>query len=195
MARGKYVTILGSRTYVKADGDIEAKVDIHRARGTKPVWDRMPTSQLTAQILLLTGRTRRWDSSAKRQFTIFALNTVRQAVNHHLPKLRLVAQDVIIAEDDPYFFLQFGKFAPKSQREAVEHEPTGLGDGVSSFIDSLVPSFLKIDTQGRVIRMDTFSKVSSFTSTNLPHLTSLNRRLHQGCGSGGLRVPRNSQND
>ncbi|KAI9453469.1 PLP-dependent transferase [Lactarius psammicola] len=68
-----------------------------------------------------------------------------------------VEYDVIIAEDDPYFFLQFGEFVPKSQRKAAEREPPA-GEEVSRFIDSLVPSFLRVDTQGRVIRIDTFSK-------------------------------------
>ncbi|KAH9023085.1 PLP-dependent transferase [Lactarius pseudohatsudake] len=67
-----------------------------------------------------------------------------------------VEYDVIIAEDDPYFFLQVGEFVPKSQRKA-EREPP-VGEEVSRFIDSLVPSFLRVDTQGRVIRIDTFSK-------------------------------------
>jgi hypothetical protein len=47
---------------------------------------------------------------------------------------------------------------PKSQREAGEREPPA-GEEVSHFINNLVPSFLKIDRQGRVIRLDTFSKV------------------------------------
>ncbi|KAH9174516.1 PLP-dependent transferase [Lactarius sanguifluus] len=63
---------------------------------------------------------------------------------------------VIIAEDDPYFFLQVGEFVPKSQRKAEREPPAG--EEVSRFIDSLVPSFLRVDTQGRVIRIDTFSK-------------------------------------
>ncbi|KAF9061386.1 pyridoxal phosphate-dependent transferase [Rhodocollybia butyracea] len=63
-----------------------------------------------------------------------------------------VEYDVIIVEDDPYFFLQEGKYLPKSERVP---EPE-LDD--EAFIASLAPSFLKIDYQGRVIRMDTFSK-------------------------------------
>ncbi|ODV89891.1 hypothetical protein CANCADRAFT_20637, partial [Tortispora caseinolytica NRRL Y-17796] len=49
--------------------------------------------------------------------------------------------DLIIIEDDPYFFIQFG--GPKK----------------TGFFDSLIPSFLNIDTDGRVIRLDTFSKM------------------------------------
>ncbi|KAH8989735.1 PLP-dependent transferase [Lactarius akahatsu] len=67
-----------------------------------------------------------------------------------------VEYDLIIAEDDPYFFIQIGEFVPKSQRKAERESPAG--EEVSRFIDSLVPSFLRVDTQGRVIRMDTFSK-------------------------------------
>ncbi|KAH9174517.1 pyridoxal phosphate-dependent transferase [Lactarius sanguifluus] len=67
-----------------------------------------------------------------------------------------VEYDVIIAEDDPYFFIQIGEFVPKSQRKAEREPPAG--EEVSCFIDSLEPSFLRVDTQGRVIRMDTFSK-------------------------------------
>ncbi|KAH9009853.1 PLP-dependent transferase [Lactarius deliciosus] len=68
-----------------------------------------------------------------------------------------VEYDIIIAEDDPYFFLQIGEFVPKSQRKAAAGEPPA-GEEVSLFIDSLEPSFLRVDTQGRVIRVDTFSK-------------------------------------
>jgi aromatic amino acid aminotransferase I / 2-aminoadipate transaminase len=72
------------------------------------------------------------------------------------------SQDLIIAEDDPYFILQLGEYVPKSQR-SVECEPTE-GEDVARFVASLVPSYLRIDTQGRVLRMDTFSKVASLHS-------------------------------
>ena len=88
---------------------------------------------------------------------------VRSIVNGRDSRLKLLGQDIIIVEDDPYFFLQVGEFVPRSQREAAEHEPPA-GEEVSHFIDSLVPSFLRVDTQGRVIRMDTFSKVRSSSS-------------------------------
>ncbi|KAF8314571.1 pyridoxal phosphate-dependent transferase [Cantharellus anzutake] len=68
-----------------------------------------------------------------------------------------VKYDVIIVEDDPYFFLQVGEyvapsFRPDSSSSAIS------GDDELRFIDSLEPSFLRFDYQGRVIRMDTFSK-------------------------------------
>ncbi|TFY78193.1 hypothetical protein EWM64_g5817 [Hericium alpestre] len=64
--------------------------------------------------------------------------------------------DVVIVEDDPYFFLQVGEYVPKSERTPEPALPAG--DEVKQFISSLAPSFLKIDYQGRVIRLDSFSK-------------------------------------
>ncbi|CAL1700165.1 unnamed protein product [Somion occarium] len=61
--------------------------------------------------------------------------------------------DIIIVEDDPYYFLQEGQYKPKSERSSQSaHKDPG------DFIANLVPSYLKVDYQGRVIRLDTFSK-------------------------------------
>ncbi|GIK00716.1 hypothetical protein Aspvir_004745 [Aspergillus viridinutans] len=75
--------------------------------------------------------------------------------------------DVIIVEDDPYWNLQY----PSAQRMAARYRNTPIDEspttqnynahGKSSgypFLDSLVPSFMSLDTDGRVIRLDTFSK-------------------------------------
>ncbi|KAI0751113.1 PLP-dependent transferase [Daedaleopsis nitida] len=61
--------------------------------------------------------------------------------------------DIIIVEDDPYFFLQMGTYVAKSERasQATLADP-------EAWITTLAPSFLKLDYQGRVIRLDTFSK-------------------------------------
>jgi DNA-binding transcriptional MocR family regulator len=74
---------------------------------------------------------------------------------------------VIIIEDEPYWNLQF----PSAYEKTVHHrgsspEPnlyTGnyTVEGKSSgyaYLDSLVPSYLSIDIEGRVVRLDTFSK-------------------------------------
>lgn len=103
--------------------------------------------------------------------------------------------DVLIVEDDPYFYIQFPHTANElSQRwrdgqlSSVNHfaeqgtnyqtslavpvrgsvsngnqkcATTRMKHGKSSgyeFLDSLVPSFLSLDVDGRVIRLDTFSK-------------------------------------
>uniref|UniRef100_A0A0W0FCP6 PLP-dependent transferase n=1 Tax=Moniliophthora roreri TaxID=221103 RepID=A0A0W0FCP6_MONRR len=63
--------------------------------------------------------------------------------------------DVIIVEDDPYYFLQSGPYAPQEERRDQPDIST-LTD--EEYIAQLVPSYLKLDYQGRVIRLDTFSK-------------------------------------
>ncbi|KAK4051762.1 hypothetical protein OIO90_004586 [Microbotryomycetes sp. JL221] len=62
-----------------------------------------------------------------------------------------VKYDVIIAEDDPYYFLQAGEY----ERNHIKPTKTETDE---EFLASLTPSYLKFDYQGRVIRIDTFSK-------------------------------------
>ncbi|KAF2733397.1 PLP-dependent transferase [Polyplosphaeria fusca] len=60
--------------------------------------------------------------------------------------------DIIIVEDDPYYYLQYPS---ASQRQS---HPKPLKSSGYEFLDSLIPSYLSIDYQGRVVRLDTFSK-------------------------------------
>ncbi|ANB11121.1 bifunctional 2-aminoadipate transaminase/aromatic-amino-acid:2-oxoglutarate transaminase [Sugiyamaella lignohabitans] len=72
--------------------------------------------------------------------------------------------DVVIIEDEPYWFLQY----PAADEEDPNPPSTDPGstDGHAGtkkssgyeFLDSLVQSYLEIDTDGRVVRLDTFSK-------------------------------------
>ncbi|CAN6657957.1 aromatic/aminoadipate aminotransferase 1 [Trichomonascus vanleenenianus] len=63
--------------------------------------------------------------------------------------------DIILVEDEPYYFLQMPQYkANAAEREQAEHTPSH-----KEFLESLVPSFLDIDTDGRVVRLDSFSKV------------------------------------
>ncbi|KAK5137743.1 hypothetical protein LTR08_007314 [Meristemomyces frigidus] len=83
--------------------------------------------------------------------------------------------DIIIVEDDPYWYLQFpsstavnttthlspgsSSFNPAIQVLANgEPRPTEWKSSGFPFLDSLVPSYVSVDTDGRVIRLDTFSK-------------------------------------
>lgn len=88
--------------------------------------------------------------------------------------------DVLIVEDDPYWYLQFPSAAAEEAQSrnqapvedafsasagydwnnmnSTEDSATGPKKSGYAFLDSLVPSFLQIDTDGRVIRLDTFSK-------------------------------------
>ncbi|QIX02527.1 hypothetical protein AMS68_008044 [Peltaster fructicola] len=83
--------------------------------------------------------------------------------------------DILICEDDPYWYLQFPtatamntvttsaegnvSFNPEVEMFANgEPRPEGWKSSGYKFLDSIVPSSVNIDTDGRVIRLDTFSK-------------------------------------
>ncbi|KAG2348855.1 PLP-dependent transferase [Suillus weaverae] len=70
-----------------------------------------------------------------------------------------VKYDVIIVEDDPYYFLQLGTYAFKDDR-SPSATPSGKpsADESKRYLSTLTPSFLYFDYEGRVIRLDTFSK-------------------------------------
>ncbi|PHH78284.1 hypothetical protein CDD82_3140 [Ophiocordyceps australis] len=61
--------------------------------------------------------------------------------------------DVFILEDDPYYFLQMQPYKGRDNNEqsAPAH--------VEQFLSSLLPSLVSMDVDGRVLRMDSFSKV------------------------------------
>jgi DNA-binding transcriptional MocR family regulator len=83
--------------------------------------------------------------------------------------------DILIVEDDPYWYLQFPSstalnttttlnasnqsFNPNITLLASgEPRPENWKSSGYAFLDSLVPSFINVDTDGRVLRLDTFSK-------------------------------------
>ncbi|KAI9726093.1 MAG: hypothetical protein M1828_002101 [Chrysothrix sp. TS-e1954] len=70
--------------------------------------------------------------------------------------------DIIIIEDEPYWFLQYPSSHPKRPNATTETTlPDTTAPTKSSgypYLDSLVPSYLAVDTDGRVVRLDTFSK-------------------------------------
>ncbi|KAF1962420.1 PLP-dependent transferase [Byssothecium circinans] len=63
-----------------------------------------------------------------------------------------VKYDVVIVEDDPYWYLQYPSNAPSAATPKPQ-KSSGF-----EFLDSLIPSYLSLDYQGRVVRLDTFSK-------------------------------------
>lgn len=63
--------------------------------------------------------------------------------------------DMFILEDEPYYFLQMEPYT--GRRAGAVGEPQQ--EDVSSFLSSLIPSLLSMDVDGRVMRMDSFSKV------------------------------------
>ena len=76
--------------------------------------------------------------------------------------------DILIIEDDPYWYLQYptanqlsiaARGKPVSANYPANHNYNAGQKGSGyAFLDSLVPSYLHVDTDGRVIRLDTFSK-------------------------------------
>ncbi|KAL0565611.1 hypothetical protein V5O48_016415, partial [Marasmius crinis-equi] len=65
-----------------------------------------------------------------------------------------VKYDVVICEDDPYYFLQLPAYAsPEHRVSRPQSEMTS-----QELVASLVPTFVSLDWQGRVIRLETFSK-------------------------------------
>ena len=68
--------------------------------------------------------------------------------------------DIIIIEDDPYWYLQYpssgNTFTPPPTHPSLPSTPWKRSG--YPFLDSMVPSYLSIDVDGRVLRLDTFSK-------------------------------------
>ncbi|KAI8325817.1 mitochondrial kynurenine/alpha-aminoadipate aminotransferase [Martensiomyces pterosporus] len=62
--------------------------------------------------------------------------------------------NIVIIEDDPYYYLQFSSYKPLEEVHSPEERYSELPG-----LASLIPSFLSIDVDGRVIRLDSFSKV------------------------------------
>lgn len=63
--------------------------------------------------------------------------------------------DIYIIEDEPYYFLQMQPYTGPNSCPAPN--PTTHAE----FLKSLVPSYLSMDVDGRVMRLDSFSKVIS----------------------------------
>jgi aromatic amino acid aminotransferase I len=104
-----------------------------------------------------------WDEKARGAQKPWLLYTVPSGHNptgatqgHERRKaIYAVAQkhDVYILEDEPYFFLQM---QPYTGPNAPDVPPPASHE---EFIRALIPSLLSMDVDGRVMRMDSFSKV------------------------------------
>lgn len=76
--------------------------------------------------------------------------------------------DLYIIEDDPYYFLQLGAPPPDSPLPLHQTPPTSNNndddddddnDKNDAYLASLPPSYLSLDTSGRVLRLDSASKI------------------------------------
>lgn len=108
-----------------------------------------------------------WDPKAhggsRRPFVLYLIPTGQNptGATQGLARRReiyKVAQeyDLVILEDDPYYFMQMDPYSPAGTDSTTseDHSPEHL-------LTRLVPSYLSMDTDGRVVRMDSFSKVIS----------------------------------
>ncbi|KIP08349.1 hypothetical protein PHLGIDRAFT_18957 [Phlebiopsis gigantea 11061_1 CR5-6] len=129
--------------------------------GISPVPIAMDSEGMRADDLYKTLA--EWDESARGAPRPHVLYTVPVGQNPSGATMGLkrkqeiydvcVKFDVIIGEDDPYYFLQQGAYKPKSDRGSVT-----VKSSEEAYLHGLSPSYLKCDYQGRVIRLDTFSK-------------------------------------
>lgn len=104
-----------------------------------------------------------WDERVRRSRKPFMIYTVPTGQNptgatQSLQRRKNIyamarKHDLYIFEDEPYYFLQMqpytGPGAPEAPPPATYKE----------FLSSLVPSYLSLDVDGRVMRADSFSKV------------------------------------
>jgi aromatic amino acid aminotransferase I / 2-aminoadipate transaminase len=73
--------------------------------------------------------------------------------------------DLFIIEDEPYYFLQMPELHEANDSNTCSSNsntpsPTGpIETDTTSFLSSLLPPFVSLDTDGRVLRLDSFSKV------------------------------------
>ncbi|KAF7317980.1 Aminotran-1-2 domain-containing protein [Mycena kentingensis (nom. inval.)] len=132
-----------------------------RARGLQPVAVSTDGDGLSAVDLERVLAT--WDETArgfKRPRVIYTQGGIQNPTGLLITAQRkkeiydiAVRYDVIIVEDDPYFFQQAS--SPYKPNQPTP-QPKRLTD--EEWIDGLVPSFLRFDYEGRVVRLDTFSK-------------------------------------
>lgn len=105
-----------------------------------------------------------WNHQARgahKPFLLYLIPTGQNPTGATLPLARRraiykVAQkhDLYIVEDEPYYFLQLQDYLPDSAESRVALSR-------ASFLKSLIPSFLSLDVDGRVLRLESFSKVIS----------------------------------
>lgn len=107
-----------------------------------------------------------WDESSRRAPKPFLMYTVPTGQNptastqslERRREIYAVAEkhDLFILEDEPYYFLQMDPFVSGRTHDVPSpFKPVAVAD----FLANLVPSYLSIDTSGRVLRMDSFSKI------------------------------------
>ncbi|RAH42911.1 aminotransferase-like domain-containing protein [Aspergillus brunneoviolaceus CBS 621.78] len=106
-----------------------------------------------------------WDvqaRGARKPHVLYMVPTGQNPTGRTQPAARrraiyAVAQrhDLCIIEDEPYYFLQMPTTTTGAEQESSSSELPSH----ESFLQSLIPSYLSLDVDGRVLRLDSFSKV------------------------------------
>ncbi|OPB39586.1 ARO Transcriptional regulator [Trichoderma guizhouense] len=104
-----------------------------------------------------------WDAKARGSRKPHLLYTVPSGQNptgatqglERRQAIYRVAQkhDIFILEDEPYYFLQMQPYTGRGQPDAP------APNNVEEFVLSLIPTYVSMDVDGRVMRMDSLSKV------------------------------------
>lgn len=129
-----------------------------RPQGIVPVSVKLDGEGIVATAL--DEQLSTWDESLhRRPRVLYTIPTGQNPTGGTLSAERRLAlykvcqkHDIMILEDEPYYFLQMQPY----KADAVE-EP--LPKTSTEFLSTLVPSLLSIDTDGRVVRLDSLSKV------------------------------------
>ncbi|KAB2575610.1 Aromatic amino acid aminotransferase [Lasiodiplodia theobromae] len=93
--------------------------------------------------------------------------------------------DLYIIEDDPYYFLQLGA-APALHQTTP---PPTTNDANDTYLTSLPPSYLSLDTSGRVLRLDSASKIlapglrAGWLTASAPVVAKFLARTELGAGA------------
>lgn len=118
-----------------------------------------------------------WSSELPMPKLLYTIPTGQNPTGTTLPierrlEIYALAQkyDMIIVEDEPYYFLQTGA--------AGSNRVTTSCNKYDQFLNSLVKSFLSIDTEGRVVRLDSFSKTMA-PGTRLGWISGSKKILQQ----------------
>mgnify|MGYP003361628090 FL=1 len=135
-----------------------ATINAAKAQGIKPVSLKMDDHGIIPEYLieLLDN----WPTDLKKPKLLYTIPTGQNPLSYSLSTERkkiiyevLQKHDILIVEDEPYYFLQTGDYVPKNERAAIKF------NSHQEFIDSLATSFLSLDNDGRVLRMESYSKV------------------------------------
>lgn len=135
-----------------------ASVNAAKAQGVKPVSLKMDNHGIVPEYLI--DLLENWPADLKKPKLLYTIPTGQNPLSSSLSTERkkiiyqvLQQHDILIVEDEPYYFLQTGEYVPKNERKEVKF------NNHEEFISTLAKSFLSLDTDGRVIRLESYSKI------------------------------------